>query len=71
MEMVVNLGTSKKKCDSCNGQGQVRQQRKMGFASFVTIVPCNSCSGQGMTISDPCNSCKGKGTTKGSKHLRL
>ena len=31
-------GTSKITCSSCNGQGQVRQARKMGFASFVTEI---------------------------------
>ena len=62
-------GTSKTRCSSCNGQGQVRQQRKMGFASFVTVVPCNSCRGQGMMNTDPCPSCKGEGKTRGSKHL--
>ncbi len=62
-------GTSKTRCTSCNGQGQVRQQRRMGFASFVTVVPCNSCRGQGMMITDPCASCKGRGKTRGNKHL--
>ena len=62
-------GTSKTRCSSCNGQGQIRQQRKMGFASFVTTAPCNGCGGQGMVITDPCSSCKGRGITKGKKHL--
>ena len=32
-------GTDKKTCSLCNGQGQVRQTRNMGFASFVTAEP--------------------------------
>ena len=43
-------GTSKKTCNACNGQGQIRQTRKMGFASFVTVGPCNICRGQGKII---------------------
>ena len=62
-------GTSKNRCATCGGQGQIRQQRRMGFASFVNVVPCNSCGGQGSIITDPCRSCKGRGTTKGKKHL--
>lgn len=62
-------GTSKTRCDACGGQGQVRQQRTMGFASFVTVAPCGSCHGQGVTISEPCPSCRGAGKTRGSKHL--
>jgi len=62
-------GTTKARCKTCSGQGQVRQQRRMGFASFVTVVPCNACRGEGMTITDPCPSCRGRGKTRGSKHL--
>jgi len=62
-------GTSKTKCTSCGGQGQVRQQRRMGFASFVTVVPCSACRGQGTVIRDPCASCRGRGRTRGNKHL--
>lgn len=62
-------GTSKKTCNACNGQGQIRQTRKMGFASFVTVGPCNTCHGQGKIIEKPCKNCKGSGKTKGIRHL--
>ena len=62
-------GTSKTKCSSCNGQGQVRLTRKMGFASFVTVGPCNSCQGKGAIIEKPCKNCKGTGKTKGIRHM--
>ncbi len=60
-------GTNKKTCGTCNGQGQVRQTRNMGFASFVTAAPCSACRGQGSIIETPCNECKGQGRKKGSK----
>ena len=60
-------GTNKKMCGTCNGQGQVRQTRNMGFASFVTAAPCSACRGQGSIIETPCNECKGQGKKKGSK----
>ena len=60
-------GTNKKTCETCNGQGQVRQTRNMGFASFVTAAPCSACRGQGSVIETPCNECKGQGKKKGSK----
>ena len=62
-------GTSKSTCSACNGQGQVRQTRKMGFASFVTVGPCNSCQGKGSLIEKPCKKCKGSGKTKGIRHM--
>jgi molecular chaperone DnaJ len=60
-------GTNKKTCGTCNGQGQVRQTRNMGFASFVTAAPCSACRGQGSIIETPCNECRGQGKKKGSK----
>jgi molecular chaperone DnaJ len=62
-------GTHKKTCTTCNGQGQVRQSRNMGFASFVTSAPCSTCRGQGFSIETPCNECKGQGRKKGTKKV--
>ncbi|MHA7646420.1 molecular chaperone DnaJ [Nitrosopumilus sp. S4] len=62
-------GTNKKTCSSCNGQGQVRQSRNMGFASFVTAVPCSSCRGNGTIIETPCDDCKGRAIKQGTKNV--
>jgi len=61
-------GTSKTKCSDCDGQGQVRVSRNMGFSTFVTVQPCRKCSGQGMMIEKPCKKCK-FGKVKGTKHI--
>jgi len=62
-------GTNKKTCSTCNGQGQVRQTRNMGFASFVTAAPCSTCNGQGSIIETPCGECRGQGKRKGNKKI--
>ena len=62
-------GTNKKTCATCNGQGQVRQTRNMGFASFVTAAPCSTCRGQGSIIETPCGECRGQGKKKGIKKV--
>ena len=62
-------GTEKKVCNTCNGQGQVRQTRNMGFASFVTAAPCSSCRGQGHVIETPCTICRGQGKKNGTKKV--
>lgn len=64
-------GTSKTTCTNCNGQGQIRTSRNMGFSTFVTVQPCKSCYGQGKIIQSPCQKCKGSGKTKGTKHLKF
>jgi molecular chaperone DnaJ len=61
-------GTSKIKCSDCDGQGQVRVSRNMGFSTFVTVQPCRKCSGQGMMIEKSCKKCK-LGKVKGTKHI--
>ena len=62
-------GTDKKHCSTCNGQGQIRQTRNMGFASFVTAAPCPACRGQGSIVETPCSDCKGNGKKNGSKKV--
>ena len=62
-------GTNKKTCSTCSGQGQVRQSRNMGFASFVTAASCPTCRGQGFSIETPCSECKGQGRKKGTKKV--
>ena len=60
-------GTSKTHCQTCKGQGQVRQSRSMGFASFITTTACPACRGQGSKVESPCNECRGQGNRRGSK----
>ena len=62
-------GTGKKTCGACGGQGQIRQARRMGFASVVTAMPCSACRGQGSVIENPCGRCRGRGSHKGKKRI--
>lgn len=64
-------GTQMNRCKTCNGHGQVRKSRNMGFTSFVTVEPCSSCGGQGTFIENPCKECKGKGLVKGTKTVTV
>lgn len=62
-------GTKRNTCSTCNGQGQVRKGRTMGYASFVTVETCSACRGQGSMIQSPCSECRGNGRKKGSKKI--
>lgn len=62
-------GTAKKRCRECNGQGQVRKSRSMGFASFVTVEPCRECRGMGAVNQKPCRECRGAGRRRGSRNI--
>ena len=60
-------GTKPKKCETCNGVGQVRIQQ--GFFSIQQTCP--GCHGQGQVISEPCNTCHGNGRVRESKKLTV
>ncbi len=60
-------GSSKVKCQTCAGIGQVR--RTQGFFSVTT--PCPTCRGEGFSIKDPCRECKGKGIVLSEKKVTV
>lgn len=60
-------GSNPKKCDTCDGIGQVRIQQ--GFFSIQQTCP--SCHGEGKIITDPCNDCHGQGRVRESKKLTV
>lgn len=60
-------GSTPKKCDTCNGIGQVRIQQ--GFFSIQQTCP--NCHGDGTVITDPCGECHGQGRVRESKKLTV
>ncbi|MDP3704741.1 MAG: molecular chaperone DnaJ [Legionellaceae bacterium] len=58
-------GSKPKRCETCNGVGQVRIQQ--GFFSIQQACP--SCHGVGQVITEPCTACHGNGRIRESKKL--
>ncbi|MFN2145416.1 MAG: molecular chaperone DnaJ [Anaerolineales bacterium] len=54
-------GTSKVRCTTCNGQGEVRQSRQTLFGSMVQVITCPTCNGQREIVETPCKQCGGSG----------
>src|SRR3989344_5559530 len=54
-------GAGKKKCQSCQGTGTVRESRGSIFGSFTSLTECGTCAGAGEVPEKICNSCKGLG----------
>jgi molecular chaperone DnaJ len=50
-----------KKCDECDGKGEVRRIQRIAFAQIVNIVTCRKCHGQGEISTRDCSSCDGEG----------
>ena len=57
-------GTSRVRCSSCNGAGEVRQVRQTLLGSMVQVSTCPVCNGQGETIASPCHTCNGRGLVR-------
>ena len=54
-------GTSPTRCNTCNGQGEVRQVRQTFLGQMVQTATCPTCNGRGETILSPCKTCRGNG----------
>jgi molecular chaperone DnaJ len=64
-------GTLVSVCSTCNGAGQVRQVRSMGFGQFVNVGPCPTCNGAGTIIKEKCPTCVGEGRVQEESTLKV
>ncbi|MHB8995992.1 MAG: molecular chaperone DnaJ [Armatimonadota bacterium] len=56
-------GTQPDTCQTCGGQGRVRQMQQSFFGNMVTVVACPTCRGRGTIIREACEECGGSGIT--------
>ena len=62
----VREGKSLKKCDTCNGVGEVRQVQRTVFGQMINITTCPKCRGEGEMLKrgTECQTCDGNGKVK-------
>jgi molecular chaperone DnaJ len=60
-----------KSCATCNGTGEIREERKTFFGNFAQVKPCAACRGQGSIPNKVCASCKGGGRNPGDRAVRV
>ena len=60
-------GTPIHTCETCGGQGQVRQATRTPFGQMVRATTCPTCNGQGKTPESPCAVCRGDGVVSQRK----
>lgn len=63
--------STKQRCPTCGGAGEVRQISRSILGQFVNVSTCPSCSGEGEIIADPCDSCSGNGRVRGSSTVTV
>ncbi len=64
-------GTKPTKCQTCAGTGEVRRAQRSFFGQFVSVAPCPTCGGEGVSISSPCKKCKGEGRVRGERQVTV
>jgi molecular chaperone DnaJ len=64
-------GHGEHSCDKCHGSGQINQEQRTMFGTFMTRTTCPYCQGQGKTYEKVCNTCKGQGKVKKNKEIEV
>jgi molecular chaperone DnaJ len=60
-----------KKCDTCRGEGEIREERRTFFGNFAQVKACPACRGRGEVPISPCAACKGTGRVSGTREVEL
>jgi len=64
-------GSGFEKCSTCDGQGQVREQRRTFFGSFSQVKTCAKCHGAGEVPKKPCGTCRGAGRVESNREIKI
>ena len=64
-------GTSRTKCRTCGGSGQILMGQRTPFGTIQTSQVCNSCGGSGEVIENPCSVCGGNGRVRTTESLEI
>ena len=64
-------GSGFEKCKTCDGRGEVREERRTFFGSFAQVKKCDTCRGAGEIPKKACHTCKGSGRVEGDRVVNV
>ncbi len=64
-------GSHPRQCTKCDGTGEVRVIRRLGFMQSISVVPCDRCDGKGTIIEEKCRTCGGTGREKRTRKIEV
>ena len=67
----VEPNTSTKTCPTCNGKGQVVEQRRSPFGVFQSVSTCSTCHGRRVVPETPCTVCRGAGVENKQEEMSI
>ncbi len=56
-------------CDTCAGNGKIRETRQSIMGSFTTVRECNICHGKGQVPKERCGRCAGAGIERKQEEI--
>ncbi len=63
--------SSKTSCQTCGGNGEIRQVQRTAFGQFVNITACGACNGEGTIIKDRCPTCNGQSVVRKEETIQV
>ena len=64
-------GSEKVNCQTCGGNGKVRETRQSVMGSFTTVRDCDDCNGLGAVPKEKCPSCAGAGVKRSQNEISI
>jgi molecular chaperone DnaJ len=64
-------GSGFEKCTTCDGHGEVREQRRTFFGTFAQVKRCEKCRGTGEVPKKACANCHGLGVITGDREVKV
>jgi molecular chaperone DnaJ len=64
-------GSGFEKCVTCDGRGEIREQRRTFFGSFSQVKTCDKCHGTGEIPKKACSVCKGSGRVEANRDITI
>ena len=58
-------------CETCNGNGKIRETRQSILGHFTTVRECASCAGRGKTPKEKCQTCAGRGVMRSAEQIEV
>jgi molecular chaperone DnaJ len=64
-------GSGFEKCSTCDGRGEIREQRRTFFGTFSQVKACTKCHGSGEVPKKPCAVCRGAGRVQSEREAKI
>jgi molecular chaperone DnaJ len=64
-------GSGTTKCQTCNGQGKLRESRQSVLGNFTTVRECSDCHGRGEVPKEKCKECAGHGVKRSETQVKI